>query len=117
MPMLRTTRAALLEARRGALSDYVIEWAGGPVKSVKRGLQAAATRAGLGKVTPHMLRHSCAVHLAEDGVSMEEIAQWLGHSSVAVTRSTYARFSADYLRKAASALEFDDLEPMRRRKA
>lgn len=62
-----------------------------------------------------MLRHSAAVHMAEDGVSMDEIAQYLGHSNVTVTRSTYARFSPDFLRQAASALEFDDLAPMRRK--
>ncbi len=117
VPMLRTARAALLEARQGSLSDYVIEWAGKPVRSVKRGLAAAAKRAGLAKVTPHMLRHSAAVHMAEDGVSMDEIAQYLGHSNVTVTRNTYARYSPDHLRKAAAALEFDDLGSLNRKSA
>lgn len=116
VPMLRTARAALLEARQGALSEHVIEWAGKPVKSVKRGLAQAAKRAGLPHVSPHMLRHSAAVHMAEDGVSMDEIAQYLGHSNVNVTRNVYARFSSDYLAKAASALEFDDLAPMKRKR-
>lgn len=115
VPMLRTARAALLESRPGALSEYVIEWAGRPVKSVKRSLRVAAQRAGLDHISPHMLRHSAAVHMAEDGVPMEEIAQYLGHSNVNVTRSTYARFSPDYLRNAARALEFDDLVPARRK--
>jgi integrase len=113
--MLRTARAALQEARQGALTPWVIEWAGRPVKSVKRGLRVAAQRAGLEHVSPHMLRHSAAVHLAEEGVGMEEIAQMLGHSNVNVTRNVYARFSPDYLAKAAAALEFDDLGPMRKR--
>jgi integrase len=60
------------------------------------------------KVTPHMLRHSAAVHMAEDDVSMEQISQFLGHSSVEITRRIYARFSPSYLKKAAGALEFDD---------
>jgi len=115
VPMLRTARAALQEARQGALTPWVIEWAGRPVKSVKRGLAQAAKRAGLEHVSPHMLRHSAAVHMAEDGVGMEEIAQMLGHSNVNVTRNVYARFSPDYLRRAASALEFDDLAPQVRR--
>ena len=116
VPMLRTARAALLEARQGALTDYVIEWAGQRVKSVKRGLAAAAKRAGLEHVSPHQLRHSAAVHMAEDGVGMEEIAQMLGHSNVNVTRNVYARFYSDYLKGAAEALEFDDLGPAKRRK-
>lgn len=109
VPMNRTTRAALLEARRGALSPYVIEWAGRRVLSVKRGMASASKRAGLPGVSPHMLRHSAAVHMAEAGRSMEEIAQYLGHSDVNVTRNVYARFSPTYLREAASALEYDDL--------
>jgi integrase len=47
--------------------------------------------------------------MAEAGVSMEEIAQYLGHRDVGITRKVYARFSPDYLRKAAAALEYDDL--------
>ncbi len=62
-------------------------------------------RAGLSDVVPHDLRHSAAVWMAEAGVSMDEIAQYLEHSSPAVTFKVYARFSPDYLRKAASALE------------
>ena len=97
--MLRTTRAALLEARQGALTPWVIEWAGKPVKSVKRGLRVAAKRAGLEHVSPAHAAPRRAVHMAEDGVGMEEIAQMLGHSNVNVTRNVYARFSPDYLRQ------------------
>jgi integrase len=109
VPMTRTVKAALTTGKHGALSEYVIEWAGKKVASVKRGLRFAAKRAGVGHVSPHMLRHSAAVHMAEDGVPMEEIAQFLGHSDINVTRRIYARFSPDYLRKAAQALEYDDL--------
>src|SRR5262245_17031551 len=113
VPMTDGLRIALIEAHRGALTDFVIEWAGKRVASVKRGIKAAGLRADVGKVTPHMLRHSAAVRMAEDGVPMEEIAQYLGHSNVNVTRRVYARFSPDYLRNAARALELDDLGPLR----
>jgi integrase len=115
VPMNRDARAALLEARRGAMSPYVIEWAGKKVASVKRGLREAAKRAGLGHVSPHMLRHSAAVHMAEAGVSMDEIAQYLGHSNARITREVYARFSPDHLRKAAETLEYDDIAEARRK--
>jgi integrase len=113
VPMTEALRSVLLEAQRGALSDFVIEWAGKRVASVKRGIKAAGARADLGNIAPHMLRHSAAVRMAEDGVPMEEIAQYLGHSNVNVTRRVYARFSPDYLRNAARALELDDLGPLR----
>src|SRR3954462_9387540 len=67
-------------------------------------------KAKLKKVSPHMLRHSAAVRMAEDGVPMEEIASYLGHGDVNVTRKVYARFSPDHLRGAAAALELDDLD-------
>lgn len=114
VPMNRDLRAALLEAKRGALSEYVIEWAGKKVKSVKRGLREAARKAGLGNVHPHLLRHSAAVHMAEAGIPMSEIAQYLGHSNARVTEEIYARFSPDHLRRAAAALEYDDLAEVRK---
>jgi integrase len=113
VPMTGALRDALTEAQRGALTPFVIEWAGKRVASVKRGIKAAGLRAEIGKTTPHMLRHSAAVHMAVDGVPMEEIAQYLGHSNVNVTRRVYARFSPHHLRNAARALELDDLGPLR----
>ena len=107
VPMNDTVRAALLQARDGALSDFVVEWGGDRVSSVKRGLAAAAKRAGVDHVSPHMLRHTAAVHMAESEIGMEEIAQYLGHSDVETTRRVYARFSPTYLRNAAKTLEIE----------
>jgi len=104
--MNRTARTALEKAKPFALCDYVIEWAGKRVMSLKRGIKTAASRAGITKVvSPHILRHSAAVHMAEDGVGMEQIQQFLGHEDFETTRNIYARFSPAYLRDAAKALE------------
>ncbi len=56
-------------------------------------------------VSPHVLRHSAAVHMVEAGVPMSEIARYLGHSSEATTFKVYAVHSPGYLKRAASALE------------
>jgi integrase len=53
--------------------------------------------------------------MAEDGRSMEEIQQFLGHSDINVTRKIYARFSPSYLKDAAAALELDDLGSLKLR--
>jgi integrase len=106
VPMNDSTRAALLEARASAISPFVIEWGGRRVHDIKKGLGAALTRAGT-KIKGdggHLLRHSAAVWMAEDGVPMSEISQYLGHSSTSVTEKVYARYSPDYLRKAAGSL-------------
>lgn len=110
VPLTRTLRLRLLEAQRLARSDFVIEWAGERVGSVKKGLATAARAAGLPHVRPHMLRHSAAVRQAEAGVPMEEIASYLGHSNPKVTRDIYARFSPEALSRGAAALELDEDE-------
>jgi integrase len=105
VPVTPDTEDLLRQARGVALTPYVIEFGGQRVGSVRRAFKAAVRRAGLPSgVSPHWLRHSAAVHMAEAGVSMAEISQMLGHSSEAITFRVYARFSPDYLRKAASVL-------------
>ncbi|MFC0282074.1 tyrosine-type recombinase/integrase [Camelimonas abortus] len=110
VPMNAGLRAALEHARSGALTDHVIEWAGRPVKSIKTGFNAAVAAAGLENVTPHVLRHTAAVHLAAAGVPMARISQYLGHSSTAVTERVYARFSPDHLRDEAEILDFTSIK-------
>ncbi len=105
VPMTETAFHALQEAYEARQTPYVVEYGGECVLDIKKGFAGAVKRAGLSDVVPHDLRHSAAVWMAEAGVSMDEIAQYLGHSSPAVTFKVYARFSPDYLRKAASALE------------
>lgn len=105
VPMTDRLREALETAYAGRTCDSVIEWGGHPVKSVKRGFAEACRKAGLEDVTPHVLRHSAAVAMAENGVSMAEIAQVLGHTNPAVTFRVYARYSPKHLRKAMRALE------------
>ncbi|WP_420910526.1 tyrosine-type recombinase/integrase [Roseivivax marinus] len=106
VPMNQTIHDALVEARKAALSDHVIEWAAKPVRSIKKGFARAARNAGLDDVSPHVLRHTAAVHMAEAGVPMDEISQYLGHSETRITAAVYARFSPSHLMRAAQALEF-----------
>lgn len=109
VPVHRGLRAALQTARDAATCDNVIEYAGRPVKGIKTGFNAACKAAGLAGVTPHVLRHTAAVHMAEAGVPMAEIAQYLGHGDSRITERVYARFSPDHLRKAAEVLDFSTI--------
>lgn len=104
VPMNDRLHDALGEAKKGALSPFVIEWAGKPVRSIKKGLKAAGEAIKRPDVSPHMLRHSAAVWLAEDGHSMHEISQYLGHDDVKTTTKVYARYSPTHLRKLADSL-------------
>jgi len=113
VPINRTLRAALEAAKEAAISEYVVEWAGGRIGSIRKGFRRAVDGAALSDVTIHTLRHTAAVHMAEAGVPMEEISQYLGHSNTHITSSVYARFSPQHLAKAAEALEFGKLRKVR----
>ncbi len=106
VPINNTLMAALQPAREAALSDYVVEWGGRRVKSIKTGFNAAVARAGIDHCTPHDLRRTAGRFMVEAGVPIEEVAQYLGHTNPHITRSTYGQFSPDHLRRAAGSLEF-----------
>lgn len=53
---------------------------------------------------PHMLRHTCATRLAQAGVSMKVIMQWMGHRTMQTT-ARYTHFSPTDLYNAAQLLE------------
>lgn len=105
VPMADFARAELLEAKAGALSDFVIEWNGERVKKIRKGFERSCQRAGLEGVTPHDLRRTSATWLDEADVHMERIAKHLGHSNPAVTRKVYARGSVDVLRPGAAVID------------
>lgn len=106
VPMNNLLRAALSEARSGALTDHVIEWDGKPLKSIKKAFRAAVVRAGLSKdVTPHILRHTAATWLTESDVPLEQVARYLGHRHVTTTEAIYSKPRVHYLRAASDAVE------------
>lgn len=97
---------ALKEAYEYRSCEFVIEYASKQVKSIRTGFDRARDKAGLGPdVTPHVLRHTAAVWMAEAGIPMDEIAQFLGHTTPMITYRVYARYSPGYLRKASDILQ------------
>jgi site-specific recombinase XerD len=62
-------------------------------RAVNHMIAAAGKRAGLGRVHPHMLRHSCGYALANKGQDFRLIQDWLGHRDPKHT-SRYTRVAA-----------------------
>ena len=68
---------------------------------VARALKLAAARAGMGRVTAHMLRHSFATHMLHNGANVRQVQELLGHSSLATTQ-IYTRIESSELSRAHS---------------
>jgi integrase len=109
VPMNELALVHLQVARdaRDAGSDcpFVVNYLDKHVASVRKGIKAAAQRAGLEEVTPYVLRHSAGIWMAQAGVPLAKIAEYMGHTSMETTRKNYAKFYPDHLQDAAAALE------------
>ena len=79
--------AVFLNARGGRLTRQAA-WA--VVKAYGR-------RAGLeGRLSPHVLRHSCATHLLDHGADLRVVQELLGHASISTTQ-VYTKVSQERL--------------------
>jgi site-specific recombinase XerD len=91
---------ARLAARPGAASLLGPAGRGWSTQAFRRGLRLFAVEAGVsGRVTPHMLRHTCATLLLERGVDLRFLQRLLGHENIATT-AIYAHVGDASLRRA-----------------
>jgi integrase/recombinase XerD len=70
--------------------------------AIRRIVRRLARNAGIGRVTPHMFRHTFATMLLDRGVDLRVIQRLLGHSSI-VTTTIYVQVSERSQRKVLTA--------------
>lgn len=112
----KTRMVPLGERAAQRLERWMVERASGPVKddtvflstrgtcmgrtSVWRVVKGCARAANIRQnVTPHMLRHSFATHLLDNGADLRAVQEMLGHADIATTQ-IYTHVSVDRLKKA-----------------
>lgn len=106
--MSTTLKKALEAARLTAETDFVIEWAGYPINSIRTAFDTLVEDAELDRadeVTPKTLRHTAATWMAQDGVPLWDIAHYLGHGTTRMVERYYAHHHPDYQHKATSAID------------
>jgi integrase len=69
--------------------------------TVTRAFADALDRAGLPRVRFHDLRHSAATFLLAQGMTLEDVKQLLGHSSIVLTSNTYGHVLEERHRQVA----------------
>ena len=77
---------------------------GDKFKNVKGAIAAAVKRAGLGKITWHMFRHTFASRLTGEGVDIVAVKELLGHSNISTTMRR-AHSNDEAKRRAVQPLE------------
>lgn len=104
IPINNALMEALVNAREFATTDHVIEFRGNPCYEIGRAFRKYAKQANLGWITPHVLRHTGATLMAQNGVSMVEIAGIMG-DRIDTVEKHYLKYHPDYLKNATTALD------------
>lgn len=96
-PMSDRLRVVLLKAKEAAVSDYVVEWRGRGLKSIRKAFDRPVRMSKGHDLHKHDLRRTGASWAIQGGESFDRVAALLG-DTVEMTKNTYAVFSPTHLK-------------------
>ena len=88
-------------------SDYVFCWPDGRPFSpdyVSKGFSGLLKRKGFSHIRFHELRHSCASLLINQGFTLKDVQEWMGHSDISVTADIYGHLETKRKQDMASRM-------------
>jgi integrase/recombinase XerD len=98
---LKEARAVLMSAKSPQPGDSPLLFIARGARRLTRQrvwqMVRAASAASGRKVSPHMLRHSCATHMVENGADLRTVQTILGHADISTTQ-VYTHMALDRLR-------------------
>jgi integrase/recombinase XerD len=96
---MKTFRTVLVAAKGGKTTPLLFLGRGGRMLTRQRVWQMVrAASAGAGRnASPHMLRHSCATHMVENGADLRTVQTILGHADISTTQ-VYTHLALDRLK-------------------
>ena len=106
VPINDMMREAIEMAHAHKSGDLVINMDGARMSSVQRMFARLSKNAQLEDFSPHVLRHTVASLLLQEGEDLLKVSRLLGHANSKTTEAVYFAHTSGYLKSSTDKLDF-----------